>query len=383
MSRQSSWQSTTENTLYRRNGFRFPILKLQNNPLVTNKEPSSISAVLDKTFIRPGINDNSIGGETLEQLIGKVGDNVYTLITDLAGSLVTPASVNVTRKNLPVVSALQKLQKDVGFLDDVASRTPQLTKIEFAVLFTSVLVSAISPAIVSIKLVEVIVPSMAALAASVGISAEYVGKVAITNGKEVSALAIQAAAEAEAVLATAERSKAILPLCVGLSTTASAFALLAPSLLLDLGERLNVQVVTEIYLICPIIAVLSSAIAGLASQEARSLANRAAGIGNRRFASSKSVGITWLSAAEQVELSSKRTSSKWNSFALGVSVAPFIAAFIPGSLGVKSIICAAIAAVQAAYYLSIAEYSMAYAMNAVAMKSRSAAVADTYANQGI
>jgi hypothetical protein len=55
----------------------------------------------------------------------------------------------------------------------------------------------------------------------------------------------------------------------------------------------------------------------------------------------------------------------------------------PGPLSIKTIICAALAAAQAAYYLSIAEYSLAVAVDAVAFKARSAAVADTYANQGI
>ena len=48
----------------------------------------------------------------------------------------------------------------------------------------------------------------------------------------------------------------------------------------------------------------------------------------------------------------------------------------------KAIICSAVAAAQAAYYLSLAEYAIAEATNAVAIKARAAAVADTYANQG-
>lgn len=45
-----------------------------------------------------------------------------------------------------------------------------------------------------LKVVEVLVPSMAAVSASIGISAEYLGKVAVSKSKEVAALAIQAAA---------------------------------------------------------------------------------------------------------------------------------------------------------------------------------------------
>ena len=46
-----------------------------------------------------------------------------------------------------------------------------------------------------------------------------------------STVTLQAAAEAEVRLAQAERAKAVVPLCVGVSATASAFALLAPALL--------------------------------------------------------------------------------------------------------------------------------------------------------
>jgi hypothetical protein len=231
------------------------------------------------------------------------------------------------------------------------------------------------------KVVELLVPSMAAISAAVGLSAEYVGKTAVANGKEIAALAIQPAAESEALLASAERIKSILPLCVGISTTASAFALLIPSFLKELKLE-SYPFVTELYLISPFVAVLGAAIAGLASQESRGLASRAIGVGNRRFASSSAVGRTWLSATEQVAANSLRTTDKWLSFAIGVLPAPLIAVIFPGGLSFKSIVCAAIAAAQAAYYLSIAEYSLSTAVDAVALKARSAAVADTYANQG-
>jgi hypothetical protein len=62
--------------------------------------------------------------------------------------------------------------------------------------------------------------------------------------------------------------------------------------------------------------------------------------------------------------------------------APLIAALLPGSISQKAIICAAIAAAQAAFYVAICEYFVSMAVEAVALKSRSAAVADAYANQG-
>ena len=314
----------------------------------------------------------------------QVGDQAFDIVTNLADRIVSQpffANSNQTQKNLPVTMALLKIQQNMDILDNVAGRTPQLTRLELLILATTVAVSAASPVIFDLKVVELLVPSMAAVAASIGLSAEYVGKVAVSNGKEVAALAIQVAAEAEILLASAERTKAILPLCVGISTTASAFALLAPNLLQAVKFNFGYDVMSESLLFFPLVAVLCAAIAGLATQESRDIAARAAGLGARRFASSKLVGRTWLSATEQVDISAKRLSLKWRSFATGVLPAPIIAALCPGTLAFKAIVCAAVAAAQAAYYLAIAEYFLASAVEAVALKARSSAVADTYANQ--
>eukprot|EP01031_Cornospumella_fuschlensis_P037922 gene37922-46069_t len=137
---------------------------------------------------------------------------------------------NQTQRSIPVTLALLKIEKDMNLLDNVAERTPQLTPLQLFVLLGTVAAAGLSPAFLPLKAVELLVPSMAAVAASVGLSAEYAGKVAVSKSKEIAALATQATAEAEILLATAERSKAILPVCVGVSTTASALALLAPSL---------------------------------------------------------------------------------------------------------------------------------------------------------
>jgi hypothetical protein len=128
--------------------------------------------------------------------------------------------------------------------------------------------------------------------------------------------------------------------------------------------------------------VLSAAIAGLASQESISLAQRASNVGVRRFAASDSVGITWRSQGEQVELNAQRLYQRWASFAYGVVPAPFIAALWPGNLSLSCIICAAVAALQAAYYCAMAESAVGKATVDVALKAKAAALSDTYANQG-
>jgi hypothetical protein len=195
----------------------------------------------------------------------------------------------------------------------------------------------------------------------------------------VAAASIQCAAEAEGLLANAERSKAIMPLCVGIGATATTFSLLVPVLL----ENIDTMILNEIYLACPCISVLSAAVASLAFQDTKFFSARATSVGNRRFAQSGLVGRTWLSSAEQIKNKSSSSRGKWRNFCLNVLPAPFIGAFIPGAtFATKSIIVAAFAAAQSAFFLTQCEYVLARATDAVAVKARSAAVCDTYANQG-
>jgi hypothetical protein len=220
------------------------------------------------------------------------------------------------------------------------------------------------------------------VSAAIGIGAEYVAKVAVADGKEVAAATVQCAAEAEGYLANAERAKAVTPLCVGVGATAASFALLIPVLLASLEVQANVQLVTEIYLLCPLLAILAAAVCSLALEETKSFCQRAISVGNRRFSKAGLVGRTWLSSTEQINLRSRNALQKWQTFALSVFPAPFIGALVPGTLPTKAIVVTATAAAQTAYYLAQAEFSVSRATDAVALKSRSAAVCDTYANQG-
>jgi hypothetical protein len=259
----------------------------------------------------------------------------------------------------------------------------QLSALEFTLLTSAVLSTMCSPLILGGRLADFVAPTAAAFTAAIGISAEYTGKVAVADGKEVAASAIQCAAESEGILANAERAKAITPLCVGIGATAATLALLVPVLLDSLGVGSNLQLVTEIYLCCPLIAVLAAAVAGLAVQEVDSLCKQAIGVGNRRFARSGLVGRTWLSSTELIERKSRSSMNKWKSFSLSVLPAPLLGALIPGALPTKTIVVAALAAAESAWYLARAEYILARATDAIALKARSAAVCDTYANQGM
>ena len=208
------------------------------------------------------------------------------------------------------------------------------------------------------------------------------GKVAVADGKEVAAASMQCAAEAEGLLANAERAKAVTPLCVGIGATAASFALLIPVLLTSFEFSSNIQFTTEIYLLCPLVAIFATAISSLALEETKGWCRRAMSVGNRRFAKAGIVGRTWLSNIEQINSKSMNASRKWQSFAISVIPAPLLGAFIPGTLPTKAIFVTATAAAQTAYYLAQSEFELSRATDAVALKARSAAVCDTYANQG-
>ena len=289
-------------------------------------------------------------------------------------------------KDKTVVTALTRLENDMQLLDNLASEKPQLSSLELTLLVSSVLAAATSPLLFpveqAIKVAEVLAPASAAFTASIGIGAEYIGKVAVADGKEVAAATIQCAAEAEGFLANAERVKAVTPLCVGAGATGASFALLAPVIIEQMGIAANTQMVTEIYLFCPLISVLSAAVANLALQEVRQFSSRAISVGNRRFAKSGIVGRTWLSSTELIDKKSANVSDRWRSFGFGVLPAPILGALIPGVLATKCIVVAALAAAQSAFFLAQAEGVLARATDAVALKTRSAAVCDTYANQG-
>ena len=267
-------------------------------------------------------------------------------------------------------------------LDLVAGQKPQLSGLEATLLSLAVLSAASGPLLLGGKITEFLAPSAAAFTAAIGIGAEYTGKVAVADGKEVAAATIQCAAEAEGLLANAERAKAICPLCVGIGATSATLALLVPVLLDTIGLRTNLQLMTEVYLFCPLVAVLAAAVASLALQDTTSFCSDAIGIGNRRFARSTNVGRTWLSAPELVGRKSSNAAEKWRRFTFSVLPAPIIGSLIPGALPTKTIIVAALAAAQSAYFLTLAESTLSRAQDAVALKARSAAVCDTYANQG-
>ena len=202
-----------------------------------------------------------------------------------------------------------------------------------------------------------------------GVAAEYGGRVATATAKEVAAVALRTASEAEAALAAAERAKSACPLCAGLAAAAAAVALAlpraAPPLLLGAA---------------PVAGALCAAVGALALARAAARAAAAENLGRRRFASSAEVGATWRSQTEMVfarDLSERRRHA---TVALALLPAP-LAALVPGSGQFRAVAAASASAAQAAYHVAAAEWGVAHAADAVADKQRTAAIIDTYANQ--
>ena len=350
--------------------------------------------------------------------------------------------INNKKDQTVITTALQTLEKDMALLDNIASSQSQLSGAEVGLLLGAVAASGLGPiAFPGTSVTEVLAPAAAAcklflgsgllylqcvqyslslnilpiyiqciyaVTASITIGSEYLGRVAVADGKEyvednlfcmsrtipfslefshfvllsnpnrIAANSIQCAAEAEGFLANAERVKAITPLCVGVGATCASFALLTPTIVEALNIGNSVIVVTELYLLCPLVSVLSAAVANLALEETRGFASRAINVGVRRFSKSGMVGRTWLSSSEQVQRNSKSKTDRWWSFAGSVLPAPIIGSVVGGpSLSAKCIIVAALAAAQSAYFLAQAESVVARATDAVALKARSAAVCDT------
>ena len=306
-------------------------------------------------------------------------DSVLTFSENIVGIVGKKGEIDFDRT---VNNAIKRIKADTESLDNVVGSKAQLSTRDLTWLSASSAAAIIAPFTLELELAKLITPCSTFVCALVGLWAEYVGKSANCNSKEMVKIAEQTAMESEALVAAALRAKTILPLCVGVSITAGSFALLAPTLLENFGEDLNIQASTELYLVMPLISVLGADIAGLAFQDVQQLCNRAIGTGTRRFSKGNNIGEKWLSATELVLAEADTNTKKLFYFATSTIPAPLFAALCPTSLPVKAIVAATAAAAQAAYYLNDAEYELARAEDAVALKIRAKAVANTYATQG-
>ena len=382
---------------------RSPIDEIGYNALSAVQSMASLAGLRDSDS-----SDERLSGDGTEDPAGLAGvasgagrrakliqwqrDNLRSVRREIADTTVDDATWSQVRsktkrkekKEESVSTALATLERDMSMLDNLASLQPQLSVAELAALTGAVVASGLGPILFpGTSVTEALAPAAAAFTASITIGSEYIGRVAVADGKEIAANTIQCAAEAEVFLANAERVKAISPLCVGLAATFSLFSLLIPSLVEALDFANSPILITELYLLSPLVCVLSAAVGNLALEETRGFCTRAINVGVRRFSKSGLVGRTWMSTSEQIQKSSRSKTDRWIQFASSVLPAPILGSFFGGpSLSSKCIVISALAAAQNAYFLAEAEGTVARATDAVALKARSAAVCDTYANQG-
>eukprot|EP00629_Pelagomonadales_sp_RCC1024_P009523 CAMPEP_0119270716 /NCGR_PEP_ID=MMETSP1329-20130426/7610_1 /TAXON_ID=114041 /ORGANISM="Genus nov. species nov., Strain RCC1024" /LENGTH=211 /DNA_ID=CAMNT_0007270747 /DNA_START=125 /DNA_END=757 /DNA_ORIENTATION=+ len=114
--------------------------------------------------------------------------------------------------------------RDLEAVDSESDRSASLPSPEVAALAAAGAFGAVA----ACTGYPLFVVASAALTAAVGAYEESRSAAAMASALEVSGLATAAAAEAEEILAAAERVKSILPVCVVLGATAASFSLLAP-----------------------------------------------------------------------------------------------------------------------------------------------------------
>ena len=291
------------------------------------------------------------------------------------GTLVIPRD----DQQASVERSVRRFQRDLDAVDDDADSRASILRGEGAALGAAVAVAA-----AAWSAPGAVVVGCAALTAAVGGYEEWQGAAAAANAHEISALATTAAAEAEAILAGAERTKSVLPVCVVAGATMTSFALLAKAES-GFGGRMAADVEDFLLLACPVISILAASVAVLAAQQSSRECARAQNLGRRRFATKRDVGLTWRSVPEQVAAADAAATEDWLGFALGVVPAPTVAAALLATenfdAALISVVATATAAAQAAYHLAFSEYALARATESVAAKSRTAALAEAYAEQ--
>ena len=189
-----------------------------------------------------------------------VGDAAYNLVSSASQAAVSldHGDEGGYKRPEPVSVSLQRMKRDMDLLDDVTSRSRDEHRAVRAHGHGGG--GGGPPFVLPVKLVEVLVPSMAALSAAIGLSVEYVGKTSVARGKQIAAVTLQAAAE-EVRLAQAERAKAVVPLASASPPPRRPSR--SRAALLGEPRQLGVQIITEVYLICPLLAAPGAAAASL------------------------------------------------------------------------------------------------------------------------
>mmetsp|Transcript_28429 Transcript_28429/g.53258 ORF Transcript_28429/g.53258 Transcript_28429/m.53258 type:complete len:512 (-) Transcript_28429:259-1794(-) len=283
-----------------------------------------------------------------------------------------PRSVALTPKKAPERESalLDELLKDVEMLsrEGEIMRRPSTSTVFFTVL-SSMVLSLISPHTFSGEVTEVLVPTAASIIAVCTTAAEFRGKDSTSDAKEVAAVALARAAQAEAYLARAERAKAIIPAMVGVSATAATSCLIFPILAAG-GVAVSPILIGS----CPVVATAAAAYGALGKVE--TLAEGLAALG-------KTDPDRVLPSRVTNGPGVRRKVLKQRVAEVMKAIVPSIAlaVFLPGEFTYRCVIAASVAAAQVAYSLAEAETICAEVTMKVTEISKAAAKADVFANR--
>eukprot|EP00471_Norrisiella_sphaerica_P005475 CAMPEP_0184484190 /NCGR_PEP_ID=MMETSP0113_2-20130426/5898_1 /TAXON_ID=91329 /ORGANISM="Norrisiella sphaerica, Strain BC52" /LENGTH=526 /DNA_ID=CAMNT_0026865055 /DNA_START=176 /DNA_END=1756 /DNA_ORIENTATION=- len=300
------------------------------------------------------------------------------------GSLMRTSATEALSLNpeplLPDPKTATKAESESALLDEIMMdikslstegemlRRPSISTVFFIVL-SSVLFSVVSPASFPEEITEVLVPVAASIIAVCTTAAEFQGKDATADAKEVAAVALAQAARSEAYLSRAEKAKAVLPALVGISATAATLNLVFPAIMAG-GITVNPLLIGT----CPVVGTMAAAVAAIASVETLASGYLALGkVSADRAISVKEAGST--------DLRFKALRQRTIAVAKHVAPAFLIGLFMPGDFVFRCIVAAAASAVSVAYNLAKAETIVAEVTLKVAFISKAAAKADVFANK--
>ena len=160
----------------------------------------------------------------------------------------------VGEKSFQIVSKLFRFESvDIAddlrptYVEEIKGKSLKWSKSQSMLLLGSVAVSICSPLLLAVEVVEYLVPAMTAVAAAIGAKAEFDGKIAIANAREIASASVKAAAETEAIMCEAERVKQTLVFAFDVATIFAVVSLIAPKIAdLFVGLGSEAELLTEV-----------------------------------------------------------------------------------------------------------------------------------------
>mmetsp|Transcript_21757 Transcript_21757/g.43670 ORF Transcript_21757/g.43670 Transcript_21757/m.43670 type:complete len:460 (-) Transcript_21757:239-1618(-) len=260
---------------------------------------------------------------------------------------------------------LDVLLQDVATLASQADMLKnKATSFVFFTVLASVAASLVSPHAFDEKVTEVLIPTAASIIAVCTTAAEFKGKDATADAKEVAAVGLARAAQAEAYLAASERAKAIIPAMVGVSAGGAVSCLVFPIL-----TAAGVAVSPALIAACPVVSIAAAAWSAVAKANTMEK-------GNLALEKVDPDAIQGRSAK-------RKPIERMKELFLAVVPPTLIAFFLPGDLAFRCVIASAAAAAVVAKDLAEAETVVSEVTLKVSKISKAAAQADVFANRAV